>query len=61
LSLHPIMTNEELYYIINAIHEISLHHEIWINEYTYSSKANEFKNKLALKDETEKVKKWLIL
>jgi len=61
LSLHPTMTDEELHFIINALKEISLKHEVWINEYTYSPKANEFKNKLALKDEMDKVRKWLIL
>ncbi len=61
ISLHPTMTNDELYFIINAIKEISLKHKVWINEYLYNSKTNEFKNKLVPADETDKVKKWLVL
>jgi selenocysteine lyase/cysteine desulfurase len=61
MSLHPTMTNEELYYITNAIKEISANHKVWINEYIYTPRTNEFKNKLAIKDETDKVRKWLVL
>lgn len=61
LSLHPTMSNDELYFIINALNEIAQKHHVWINEYTYSAKANEFKNKLALKNESDKVKKWLTI
>lgn len=61
VSLHPTMTNDELYYIINAIKEISYKHKVWINEYIYTPRTNEFKNKLAIKDETDKIRKWLVL
>ncbi|HET55877.1 MAG TPA: aminotransferase class V-fold PLP-dependent enzyme [Ignavibacteria bacterium] len=42
LSLHPTMTNEELYFILNAIKEIILNIDKWEKDYTYSPKTNEY-------------------
>ncbi|MCF8259510.1 MAG: aminotransferase class V-fold PLP-dependent enzyme [Melioribacteraceae bacterium] len=45
LSLHPTMTNEELKYILNAIEEVSEIASVWEQDYTYSSKTNEYYHK----------------
>jgi len=42
LSLHPTMTNDELYYIIDALKQITKYGNSWSNDYTYSQKTNEF-------------------
>jgi selenocysteine lyase/cysteine desulfurase len=42
LSLHPVMTNEELYYVLDAIEQIAAHPERWMNQYSYSSHTNEY-------------------
>ncbi len=42
LSLHPTMTNNELYYIIDAIKQIIEFGKSWANDYTYSLSTNEF-------------------
>lgn len=42
MSLHPTMTNEELYTIINALKEIIKNINDWQNDYTYNSSTNEF-------------------
>lgn len=42
LSLHPTMTNDELYYIIDAINQIIKYGKSWANDYTYSLRTNEF-------------------
>jgi len=42
LSLHPTMTNEELYYILNAIKEVVKNYKEWAKEYNYSNKTNEY-------------------
>ncbi len=58
LSLHPTMTNEELYYILDAIKQVQLNHRIWGNDYLYNNKTNEFKHKAEPSDKTEIVKPW---
>jgi selenocysteine lyase/cysteine desulfurase len=42
LSLHPTMTNGELYYIIHAIDEVIDNARIWAADYQYSASTNEF-------------------
>ena len=43
LSLHPTMTNEELYLIIDAIRQSVENADNWRNDYTYDRHTNEFK------------------
>ena len=42
LSLHPVMTNEEVEYICNAIAQIAAEQERWESLYKYSPKTNEY-------------------
>lgn len=42
LSLHPTMTNEELYFIMDALNQISKNHKKWAKDYIYSKKTNEY-------------------
>jgi hypothetical protein len=42
LSLHPTMTNEELFFITNAIKETAEKAELWKNDYCYNNHTNEF-------------------
>lgn len=42
MSIHPTMTNDEVYYITDAIKQIVGNAEKWEKDYTYSSKTNEF-------------------
>lgn len=42
LSLHPTMTNYELFYIIGAVSEIVQNIDEWSSDYTYDSSRNEF-------------------
>lgn len=58
LSLHPVMTNEELEYIIDAIQQISLHHHDWVKDYVYNNRTNEFRHVKEAKDKTECVRPW---
>ena len=41
LSLHPTMTDEELDFILNAIHEVIINVKEWASDYTYSPKTND--------------------
>jgi selenocysteine lyase/cysteine desulfurase len=36
LSLHPVMTNEEIKFILNAIRELTKNYQEWIKEYTHN-------------------------
>ncbi len=42
LSLHPIMTNEEVTYICDAIAHIAVHQESYRTQYRYSPQTNEY-------------------
>ncbi|MDD2413166.1 MAG: hypothetical protein PHR79_09665, partial [Bacteroidales bacterium] len=50
LSLHPTMTNEELYFIIDALVQISKNYKEWKKDYNYSKSTNEFKPKNQAED-----------
>ncbi len=57
LSLHPTMTNNEVYYILDSIKQIVNHRKEWEKDYVYNAHTNEFhhihfqdKNKKLLSD-----------
>ncbi|MCX6229904.1 MAG: aminotransferase class V-fold PLP-dependent enzyme [Bacteroidetes bacterium] len=58
LSLHPTMTNEELYYIIDAIKQIRAHHTEWGKDYEYNKHTNEFQHNKKTRVADERIKKW---
>lgn len=59
ISFHPVMTNEEVQYCMDAIRQISEHHEEWKKEYIYSPKSNEFTHKdVLVAPEKELVEGW---
>jgi hypothetical protein len=61
LSLHPIMTNKELYFSINAIKQVNQFHAEWGKDYIYNNQTNEFRHKLEPEDKTEIIKSWFKL
>lgn len=44
LSLHPTLTNEELFFICNAIAEVIINVELWRVDYQYNPQTNEFEH-----------------
>ena len=52
LSLHPTMTDSELYYFTDAIREIQKNHADWAADYTYNKHTNEFTYKFAALNQT---------
>jgi len=60
LSIHPVMTDEEIEYILHAISEIAKKGEKWSKDYIYNSKTNEYTIKSHKKQDLEMqmVKKW---
>ncbi|MCZ7601333.1 MAG: aminotransferase class V-fold PLP-dependent enzyme [Melioribacteraceae bacterium] len=57
LSLHPTMTNNELYFILNAIKEIIQNVSEWEKDYTYSPKTNEYYH-VTGNDQHKVIEKW---
>ena len=58
LSLHPTLTNDQLYFILNAISEIANQIEFWKAQYNYLAHCNEFIHKdedHALEDSTYQI------
>lgn len=42
MSIHPVMSNEEIDYICEAIRSLCEHHQEWAKEYVYDPHTNEF-------------------
>jgi selenocysteine lyase/cysteine desulfurase len=61
LSLHPTMTNDELYFVTDAIRETVKHADQWKNDYRYINKKNEFVHINKPDNHIEEIKKWFIL
>ncbi len=45
VSIHPTMTNEELYFVIDAINEVVKNHDNWIKDYYHDKHTNEWFHK----------------
>ncbi len=58
LSLHPTMTNQELETIINAFREISINYKLWMQDYDYNKKTNEFNHKSIDESSTKITNYW---
>lgn len=58
LSLHPTMTNDELYYIIDALKSLKKHHAEWSKDYVYNCKKNEFRHFQEPEDKSFLLKDW---
>ena len=58
LSLHPTMTEEELYFSIDAIKQIGLKHKEWEKDYIYDKHTNEFTNINSVDGGSIDFKKW---
>jgi selenocysteine lyase/cysteine desulfurase len=58
LSIHPVMSNEEMNYILDAIEALHDQHAIWAKEYEYNSHTNEFYYSGGDDFETKQVSRW---
>ena len=61
VSLHPTMTNKELYTITDAIKQISENHEEWAKDYEYNKHTNEFQHKSTSTSHDDRLKRWFNL
>ena len=58
LSIHPLMTDSEMHYIVDAIADLCKFHEEWVQEYEYNNQTNEFRHKGDDDSETERAHTW---
>ena len=58
LSLHPVMTNEEVLFMANAIKQLAENHVQWADDYTYNGITNEFEHKVTGILEGDIIKDW---
>jgi len=61
LSIHPTMTNKELYLIIEGLKEIQQNYKRWVKDYVYNPRKNEFKHLKAPSEYSDLVKDWFRL
>ncbi len=61
MSVHPTMTNNEIYYITDAIKQIVNNIDEWEKDYTYSSQNNEFYHVSKNGREEDEITKWFSL
>lgn len=61
LSLHPVMTDEEVMYITDAIEEIAVYPKRWLNQYEYSSHTNEYHPKTENHELRNTLERWFNL
>ncbi|MEP7253540.1 MAG: aminotransferase class V-fold PLP-dependent enzyme [Ginsengibacter sp.] len=58
LSIHPIMTNAEIDFIMDAIEVTAAHHQAWANDYTYDPLSNEYFFKGFKEREQGRIEDW---
>ncbi|MCK5847042.1 MAG: aminotransferase class V-fold PLP-dependent enzyme [Bacteroidales bacterium] len=61
LSVHPTMTNDELYYICDAIKQIEQNHKEWVKDYIHEEETNEFIHKDFINKERYNIDSWFQL
>jgi len=61
LSLHPILTNDELLFICEAIEQVALHYKKWQKEYQYNPATNEFEHAEIKETIAKEVNEWFTL
>ena len=58
MSIHPVMTNEEINFIIDAIEQVALHYHKWKSEYVYETDTNEYHHQSYSDTIGEQVSDW---
>ncbi len=58
MSIHPIMSNEEVDYVLDAITQLAAQHTEWAKDYTYHKQTNEFFHSSEVGPETGMVTDW---
>lgn len=58
MSIHPVMTNEDVLFILDAIEQVALHYHEWKRDYLYDADTNEYHHRLFSDTATSMVNQW---
>lgn len=58
ISIHPVMTNAEIHYIVDGLSQVIENHEIWSKDYEYDAQTNEYNNLKGDALENERMAGW---
>jgi selenocysteine lyase/cysteine desulfurase len=61
VSLHPTLSDADVYYFANALREVVKNHVTWGNEYVYNKKDNEFQNCSEMERVSKEVEGWFLM
>lgn len=61
LSLHPVMTDADVYYFLSALKEIVSNHTEWKKDYIYNPKRNEFEHRSRANISNDWLQEWFKL
>ncbi len=59
MSIHPVMTDDEIDYILDAIEDVAENHSMLVKEYDYLSDTNEFSHKSVVVGTDPIISNWL--
>jgi selenocysteine lyase/cysteine desulfurase len=58
MSIHPVMTNDEIYKLTNGVKQLALHFKDWAEDYNYYARSNDFKHKKFDDNTNKEIKDW---
>jgi selenocysteine lyase/cysteine desulfurase len=58
MSIHPLMTNEEIEFILDAIEQVALNYQEWKTDYLYDEATNEYHHKTYCDAAANTVESW---
>lgn len=58
MSIHPVMTDDELAYVLDAIRQLAANHQHWQQDYMHLPRTNEYVHRSRFKPEQLLVEKW---
>ncbi len=58
LSIHPVMTDDEIDLIVSAISAVVANHETWARDYKYDNRTNEYHHFTGVLPESELIQDW---
>jgi selenocysteine lyase/cysteine desulfurase len=58
MSIHPVMTNEEMEFILDSIEQLARNFQEWKNDYAYDENTNEYQHKAFNDSSAQTVERW---
>lgn len=58
MSVHPVMTDEEVSFVLDAIEQVAKHYKTWAADYAYDAEKNEYHHKYYRDQITNTVNDW---